>query len=290
MDRLADQEMEVDEAIVNQLGLWRLLHGVPFAHLVPDERMLPVESIRFFHVDPDWIACFLQGACSPGRSISRKADSLGYIIESMLIRKAEQLSAEYARRLRSSRLGLPHTENAEDLGNDINGFLLRSEVVEGWKNLGVNAYPIGKTPLDKNTQRLKLLRFERLAPSILLALFQGTAHQVDIHEAPQGLHFGVDTVESRSAKFLKYNQATGVHRLGDPLDGPPVPVPFRDEARRVVDIHKLSCALRQALDEKLGPANITNSVPLVSTDFALQMIQGVGMVTFLLDAEPHGKK
>jgi hypothetical protein len=162
-------------------------------------------------------------------------------------------------------------------------------VVEGWKNLGVNAYPRGKTPLDQTTQRLKLLRFERLAPSILLALFAGTAYQVDIHEAPQGLHFGVDTAEKRNVKLLKYNQATGVHRLGDPLDGASVPVPFRDEGRRVVDIHKLSCALRQSLDEKLNPTNIASFVPLVSTDFALQMIQGVGMVTFLLDAVAHGK-
>ncbi|MYS80935.1 hypothetical protein GTZ85_12100, partial [Streptomyces sp. SID5474] len=38
--------------IVAWLDRLRLLHGVPFADLVPDERMLPAESLRLFHVDP----------------------------------------------------------------------------------------------------------------------------------------------------------------------------------------------------------------------------------------------
>lgn len=28
----------------------RLLHGVPFSYLVPDADLLPIESIRFFHL------------------------------------------------------------------------------------------------------------------------------------------------------------------------------------------------------------------------------------------------
>ena len=44
-----------------------LLYGVPFHYLVPDERMLPPESIRFFYLDPGWIATLIQGATSVGR-------------------------------------------------------------------------------------------------------------------------------------------------------------------------------------------------------------------------------
>ena len=47
-----------------------LLYGVPFHYLVPDERMMPPESIRFFHVDPGWIATLIQGATSVGRAAS----------------------------------------------------------------------------------------------------------------------------------------------------------------------------------------------------------------------------
>jgi hypothetical protein len=45
----------------------RLLQGVPFNYLVPDERMLPKESIRFFWVDHLWLDCLLDGAFSIGR-------------------------------------------------------------------------------------------------------------------------------------------------------------------------------------------------------------------------------
>src|SRR6516225_9659166 len=40
------------------------LVGVPFAYLVPDARMLPAESIRFFVVDPNWTAAMVDGALS----------------------------------------------------------------------------------------------------------------------------------------------------------------------------------------------------------------------------------
>ena len=45
-----------------------MLEGVPFNYLVPDERMLPPESIRFFHVDQDWIDALIDGAFSIGRA------------------------------------------------------------------------------------------------------------------------------------------------------------------------------------------------------------------------------
>ena len=40
------------------------LAGVPFAYLVPDARMLPPESIRFFAVDPNWTTALTDGALS----------------------------------------------------------------------------------------------------------------------------------------------------------------------------------------------------------------------------------
>jgi hypothetical protein len=41
-----------------------LLHGVPFNYLVPNERLLPAESLRFFMLDPQRLACLLDGAFS----------------------------------------------------------------------------------------------------------------------------------------------------------------------------------------------------------------------------------
>ena len=48
-----------------------LLYRVPFTNLVADERMLPPDSMRFFYLDPGWLKCLLEGACSVGRSCSR---------------------------------------------------------------------------------------------------------------------------------------------------------------------------------------------------------------------------
>ena len=88
-----------------------LLRGVPFNYLVPDERMLPQESIRFFSIDPDWIRCLHDGAFSIGRVLpsdhKRDADN-------------HDLRAK------------PHAV--------VTGFLMRSEVVSGWLDLQVDGY------------------------------------------------------------------------------------------------------------------------------------------------------
>ena len=43
------------------------LVGVPFNYLVPDIAMLPPETLRFFHIDPNWINALVDGATSIGR-------------------------------------------------------------------------------------------------------------------------------------------------------------------------------------------------------------------------------
>jgi len=89
-----------------------LLWGVPFNYLVPSERMLPQESIRFFWIDPEWIRCLHDGAFSIGRVLPSD-------------HKRDAAHDEYL-------LGKPHAI--------VSGFLLRSEVVSGWPNLQVDGY------------------------------------------------------------------------------------------------------------------------------------------------------
>ena len=45
----------------------RLLVGVPFEYLVPDARLLPDESIRFFYLDRSWTDRLVDGAISVGK-------------------------------------------------------------------------------------------------------------------------------------------------------------------------------------------------------------------------------
>jgi hypothetical protein len=137
-----------------------LLEGVPFNYLVPDERLLPLESIRFFQMDWLWIECLLDGAFSIGRVIA--AD--------------HQRDAEHTK----SPAANPHAK--------ISGVLMRSEVVAGWPGLLVDGFNGGT--------KLNLLRMDRLSANVLLCLFDGEATAVDFHLRPETLHFGLAKLDS----------------------------------------------------------------------------------------------
>ena len=147
--------------------LLSLVH-VPFHYLVPREEMLPTSSLRFFHVDVNWLNCLIDGAFSVGRTttadINQDADE----------RKAGNVP------------------NAPVYS----GFLLRSPVVSGWPNLLVEAYnaivPVGDDYLPAGITPAKLVRLDRLGEDILLCLFAGEIKTIDIHEHAETIHFGVD--------------------------------------------------------------------------------------------------
>src|ERR1700690_928591 len=50
----------------------RLLVGVPFDYLVPDPRLLPNESIRFFYLDRSWTDRLVDGAIAVGKIGTRE--------------------------------------------------------------------------------------------------------------------------------------------------------------------------------------------------------------------------
>jgi hypothetical protein len=62
-------DLELPATVTAWFNDLALLHGLPFSYLVPDERMLPLESIRFFWLDWRWIECLLDGAFSVGRAM-----------------------------------------------------------------------------------------------------------------------------------------------------------------------------------------------------------------------------
>ena len=156
VEALLGERTQVLESVGLRLGRWRALDGVPFSHLVPDEDMLPAESIRWFGLDPDWLAALIDGACSPGR----RSGELGRTIETVVMPIVERSADEWAR-----KRGLTSGDEpvrASD-GSVVTGFLLRSRVVQAWKDLALSGYAKG------SDRRLPLLRFERLSPSVLAA-------------------------------------------------------------------------------------------------------------------------
>jgi hypothetical protein len=126
-----------------------LLYGVPFNYLIPDEAMLPQESLRFFFVDPIWIQALVQGACSVGSNgygdtVIDKAmnqwvqpnQPAGKDQASLANKKAAGIRDQ----LRWQHEAVPVPDEESYLDWPLTGFLLRSPVVEGWRGLEVLAY------------------------------------------------------------------------------------------------------------------------------------------------------
>lgn len=146
----------------------RVLKRVPFAHLVPDEAMLPAESARFFHVDTGWVKALCDGALAVGIQGSFDAEVDGLLREGLGAR-------------------IPAPPQA--------GLLLRSTLVSGWPGLVVEARRKG--------QPVPLLRSELLAPEVRICLFGEAPDAVTLAEPSQGLHFGYEDTEAIELRRLE---------------------------------------------------------------------------------------
>jgi hypothetical protein len=170
------------------LGRLNLLQGVPFAYLVPDEKLLPAESLKFFGIDPQWINAFVGGAISVGRGetvrlLLNKTVAGNYAAD--ILHEARALRAE-------KRGGAMASPLLEEPGQDkivaadkFSGFLLRSRILQAWPGLEVRAY----SDAPPGRRELTMLRLDRLAPDILFGLVDDQLTELEITQPPEGLHF-----------------------------------------------------------------------------------------------------
>jgi hypothetical protein len=263
-----DGEHVVPGELRRFLARLRLLHGVPFSYLVPDAQLLPIESIRFFYLDRAWTDALVQGALSVGTVSSVDRTQLEAVYPHI---RAEVDEAE--RTIRQ-----PRGEELLKAGSGtITGFILRSRAVSGWPNLHVRAYSRDvvaddalTTAAESDPSRMKVLRMERLAPAVLLVLFDGVPAVVHIEEPRQGIQFGVriDPDGPANQRRVKVRDCN----TGDPV--PPekgftttnsVEVPFRPNAPGVINM----AALRTRLAAKAPNSGGT----LEPNEYALQMLR-----------------
>ncbi len=260
-------EPEAADLIPDELRDWlvrlRLLHDVPFAYFVADTELLPAESIRWFYVDRRWTDALVQGALSVGTV--NTDDRMQLTDRYGEIRDALDTAERNVRR----RDGDPMLAGG---AGPISGFILRSRVVSGWPALHVRAFKEEPTEgdgfdfPDNHPQRMRLLRLERLAPAVLLCLFDGIPKEVHIQEPRQGVQFGVEQTVSgstMSATLPVRRPQTGVNDTGQFVD-----VHFRPGAAGVVDIQRLE----RNLAAKGGAGPGPNPV-LDSAEYALQLIR-----------------
>jgi len=148
------------------------LEPVPTAYLLPDERILRTDEMRFFYLDPNWIKALLEGACSHGRLTAEDA-----VDDSMLWTAALHGAISQAGRVDSA---------APAASPLIGGFLLRSPLVDFWGGLEVQA----RRRSGDSFETLSLMRAEKLAPDTMLCLYHGRVDEISIHQPTQTQHFG----------------------------------------------------------------------------------------------------
>lgn len=229
----------------------RLLKRIPLVHLVPDARLLPAESVRFFYVDPHWLDALQAGALSLG--LHGSAD------RALHPAIAAQAQAQ-----------APPTPAA--------GLLLRSQLVTGWPKLAIVA-----TAADKSV--IEPLRDEEIAPGVRLVLLPAVPSAVAFSEPYQGLRFGIED----SGVMLRCTAAGTSKRIGEPIKALPNGdseaafianftrgVAAEGQFDGVIDAAGLAGALAAAMS---APE------PLGSGDFAMQMVKAPERQYFPSSAE-----
>lgn len=234
-------DVELPETVLTWLEQLRLLKNVPFNYLVPDEQMLPKESIYFFWLDWFWIESLVDGAFSIGRV--QESDATWDNDNNPL-------------------------KNKDKI---ITGFLLRSEVVAGWPDLQIEGFNNVKDKHD-DADKLKLLRGDRLSTDVMICLFDGIIQQVDISLKTEGLHFGFDV--DKNQLYLELRDQEGKLLIGNEntIQMNEEFYKGKDIEKRVINIQELSSTINNKVPAKDG--NVT------SEDLALQLIQGAKKVSF----------
>ncbi|HEX8646581.1 MAG TPA: hypothetical protein VF715_06745 [Thermoleophilaceae bacterium] len=196
------------DLIVEWLAQTALLGGVPFSNLVPDERMLPVESIRFFYVDPNWIDALIDGALSAGIQSSRDS-LLTQILRDPLHDAVDEAIVEVRDKLRA----VPSGGSAPALGT-MAGFVLRSALVEGWPGLEIRAWSNAD-----GVDPMKPLRLDRVAPGVMIAIYPDTPVKVELNEPSEGLVFGMED-KGVGLRYLPGTTGETPGKEGQLLPGP----------------------------------------------------------------------
>jgi hypothetical protein len=272
-----DPEAEMPPYMESLLAHLRLLVGVPFDYLVPDARILPDESIRFFYVDRSWTDRMVDGAIAVGKIGSREQAHhqarSGPV--SQQVDQTERIVRDLQRRRDSFAILKQKNDQSQTAADVVTGFLLRSAAVSGWPHMDVRAYGTDipeslDQPFDPASQQaiaaqLTTLRLELLSPSVLIALFQGIPQLVTIEEPHHGVQFGVHSANGIFQISLR-NQVG--QQIPDGSNNPiPLDVPMRAGNRDVIDVKGLYNALANA-------KNSQSTMPAIngSASFAIEVL------------------
>lgn len=187
---------EARQALDQWLEDLLLLKGVPFGCLLPSERLLPPESVRFFEADMAWLQAMASGAARIGENCRKQSEVTKDLLDG------------WRRRIgQAQRYGV----------------LIRSHMLRLWRNAAVSVY-------RESGEEVKPLRMERLAEDILLILCDAPLAEFKIREPSEGIRmqFSEDgTVHCRNPRTMENR---GVLGQGEQWRW------FRDSEKRILNV------------------------------------------------------
>lgn len=173
---------DLPDDVKNWFASLAVLNGIPFNYLVPDERMLPKESLRFFWLDSNWMDALIDGAFSIGRAVVAP-DSLEARHAPTLRSLARAGMGARAANRRSALLAAGVSVGQ----GPVTGCLIRSQAISGWPNMRFLGFS------DTRMQQPILpLRIARLSDDTMLCLFHGVLASLYLREPPEQQHHGVE--------------------------------------------------------------------------------------------------
>ncbi len=233
----ASDKVALADELVQWIARLVLLYPVPFHYLVPHPALLPPESLRFFHLDNNWVDALVDGALSI--AVRNLADQ-GVASRAEMQSALSKIVYQHRLRLQGKR---PESNPSEPYMNTPkSGFLLRSRIVSGWPGVEVTA-----TTSAERSAFPEILRMDQVADGVLFCLVRGSLKQVTFREPREGLTFGVDSDGALTAR-----QSHKTLKVKDGL--------LRGAG--VADISRLRDKLAELEPVRIGPA-----------EFALQMIR-----------------
>jgi len=192
----AKEKIKIADDLVEWIARLVLLYPVPFHYLVPNQSLLPSESLRFFHLDDNWINALIDGAFSIAVRTAELRASSRTDLQSLL----SKIVYQYRLRLQGKQPEWNPSEQYMSIPKS--GFLLRSSIVSGWPGVEVTA----STNAAPDPNLPKILRLDQVAEGVLFCLARGSLETVTFREPREGITFGVSsdgTVKaSKSGKVL----------------------------------------------------------------------------------------
>ncbi|OAN79410.1 hypothetical protein A8B78_11795 [Jannaschia sp. EhC01] len=267
------------KSLLDWLTQLTLLYGVPFEYLVADARLLPTESMRFFHMDRNWMQRTVDGALSTATLSTADA-----VFNETLFEAVYAAIEANQQALRPTLRGKPASAEVVTPAA-YTGLLFRSVVVSGWPGLEVLATKAGK--------RVDLVRMDRLSDTILMVIFAEQPDEVSFIEPSEGLHFGLLPVANKPDEWevnLRglgigvYPAGTQISTGTEPdkefLTGPVTMRSGQNQPAGVVRVADTAAALAKAIPDTALPP----SGKLSPAGFALQMVRGAGRQDYTASA------